>query len=331
MIQYRPFRNSDPPALVEVWNDAGTGRGFFPIRLAGVLDRWIFSKPYFDRNSLTVAYDTEAGNKIVGFSLAGFAPNEERTQLDPTGGIVCCTLVRPDYRRRGIGTELTRRAEQYLTQNGAQVIVYGSQRPFNPYLFGLYGGANSPGILASEPQAEVFLNKLGYRKAEAHIVYQRRLDIPLGVTDARFVALRRQYDIQMIRPTSSTSWWEECIWGILEPTEFRLVDKMSGIPAGRAVHWELDGFSWKWNMPAAGLFDVEIRAHLRKQGLAKFLLASMLKLLQEQFYAVAELQVWADDPAGKGICQSLGFEEVDRGYRYRRAEPEQEQETPAAE
>jgi len=321
MITYRPFRNTDPPALVEVWNECGTGRGFYPIRLPGLLDRWVCSKPYFDRNGLIVALDSEQNQKIVGFALAGFGPNEERTALDKAGGVICGVVVRPNYRRQGIGRELVHRAEEYLRQNGADVVVFGSQRPYNPFLFGLYGGANSPGVLESEPDADAFLSKVNFQKAEAHIVYQRRLDTPLAVADPRFVALRRRFDIQLVRPTSSANWWEECIWGMLEPTEFRLVDKMTGLPAGRAVHWDLDGFSWKWNMPAAGLFDVEIRAHLRRQGLAKFLLASILKLLQDQFFAVVELQVWADDPAGVGICESLGFEKVDVGYRYRHPEP----------
>ena len=39
---------------------------------------------------------------------------------------------------------------------------------------------------------------------------------------------------------------------------------------------------------------------------------------QQKFFAVAELQVWADDPAGIGICKALGFEQVDVGYRYRK-------------
>jgi ribosomal protein S18 acetylase RimI-like enzyme len=319
MIEYRPFRNSDPPALLEVWNECGTGRGFYPLRLASLFDRWILSKPYFEREHLLVATDSMKDHRIVGFVLSGFGPNEERTALDKTGGVICCTMVRPEYRRRGIGTVLTQKAEAYLQSQGAEVVVYGSQRPFNPYLFGLYGGANSPGVLGSEPLAEPFLNKLGYQKAEHHIIFQRRLDTPFAVSDPRFQGLRRRYDIQMIRPTISSSWWEECLWGLLEPTEFRLVDKMTGQPAGRAVHWDLEGFSWRWNMPACGLFDIEIRAHLRRQGLAKFLLASILKLLQDQFFAAVELQVYGDEPAGIGICQSLGFTEVDRGYRYRKA------------
>jgi len=317
---YRPFRNNDPPALVEVWNECLTGRSAYPIRLAGMLDRWIMSKPYFDPAGLIVAVEDSDNNRIVGFALAGFGPNEERNALDRTGGVVCCVLVRPSHRKRGIGKELMRRAEEYLKVGGAEVIVVGSQRPFNPFLFGLYGGANSPGILASDPDAEGYLKKMGYDRGEAHLVFQRRLDTPVNIADARFIGLRRRFDIQLIRPTTSANWWEECLWGILEPTEFRITDKMTGLLAGRAVHWDLEGFSWKWNMPAAGIFDVEIRAHLRKQGLAKFLLASILRLLQDQFFAVAELQVWADDPAGIGICKALGFEQVDVGYRYRKAE-----------
>jgi ribosomal protein S18 acetylase RimI-like enzyme len=315
-MQYRPFRNTDPPALVEVWNESLTSRGAFPLRTPAAFDRWILSKPYFTPGAMTVAVDPEQADRIVGFALSGFGPNDERTAQD-TGGVVCGVFVRPSHRRRGIGRELFRRSEEWLRQNGADVVVVGPQRPYNPYLFGMYGGSNSPGILASEPIADDFLNAVGFEKGESHLVFQRPLDKPLDVADGRFVGLRRRFDIQMIRPTVSQSWWEECMWGVLEPTEFRVVDKMNGTPAGRLVNWELEGFGWKWNKAATGIFDVEIRAHLRRQGLAKFLLASVLKLLQEQFYAVAELQVWADDPAGIGICRSLGFEQVDVGYRYR--------------
>lgn len=318
-MHYRPFRNTDPPALTEVWNEVLTGRGAYPLRTPAPFDRWILSKPYFTPDALLIAEDPEADRRVAGFALSGFGPTEDRTAQD-TGGVVCCVLVRPAYRRRGIGRELLRRSEEWLKSRGADVVVAGSQRPYNPYLFGLYGGANSPGILASEPDADAFLKAVGYERGEGHLVFQRPLDKPVDVADGRFVGLRRRFDIQMIRPTVSQNWWEECVWGVLEPTEFRVVDRMTGAPAGRLVNWDLEGFGWRWNKPATGIFDVEIRAHQRRQGLAKFLLASVLKLLQEQFYAVAELQVWADDPAGIGICHALGFEQVDAGYRYRRAE-----------
>ncbi len=306
---------------MQVWNEGMAGcRGAYPLRSPAAFDRWLFPKPYFDPAALIVATDPADGGKIVGFSLAGFGPRDDRSGLD-AGGVVCAVVVRPSHRRRGIGRELLRRAEEYLTSRGAVVTVVGSQRPYNPYLFGLYGGANSPGVLASEPTADTFLRAMGYVRGEEHIVFQRRLEAAVEVADGRFIGLRRRYDIQMVRPTVSQNWWEECQWGTLEPTEFRLIDKMTGTPAGRLVNWDLEGFSGAWGRAATGIFDVEIRAHLRRQGLAKFLLASVLKLLQEQFYSVVELQVWGDDPAGIGICNSLGFEQVDAGYRYRKAAP----------
>ncbi len=320
-MHYRPFRNTDPPALMEVWNEGMAGsRGAFPLRSPSPFDRWLFGKPYFDPAALIVATDPDQNDKVVGFSLSGFGPRDDRAAQD-SGGVVCAVVVRPSHRRRGVGRELLRRAEEYLTSRGADVIVVGSQRPYNPYLFGLYGGANSPGVLASETTAEPFLKAVGYERGEEHIVFQRNLETPVEVADGRFVGLRRRYDIQMVRPTVSQSWWEECQWGTLEPTEFRVTDKMTGSPAGRLVNWDLEGFSSGWNRPATGIFDVEIRAHLRRQGLAKFLLASVLKVLQEQFYSVAELQVWGDDPAGIGICRALGFEQVDTGFRYRKVTP----------
>ena len=316
---YRPLRNTDPPKIVAIWNECIDSRGSYPLHMTGQFDRWVLSKPYFRNDDLLVAVDDEHDNEIVGFVLSGFGPNEERSALEP-GGVVCCVMVMPSHRRRGIGRELMRRAEENLGSRGAVVVVVGSQRPYNPYLFGLYGGANSPGILDSEPCAEAFLNKVGYEKAEAHLVFQRSLEAPLDIVDGRFVALRRRYEIQMIRPTVSTSWWEECLWGILEPTEFRVVDRMTTAVVGRLVTWDLEGYSARWQKPAVGLFDVTIRAHVRQMGLAKFLIANVMKLLKDQFYAVVELQVWGDDPAGIGICKALGFEQVDVGHRYRKIE-----------
>ncbi len=316
MITYRRYKNTDPPALVEVWNESLTARGAYPVRTPALFERWVFSKPYFEHDDLCVAWDDEAG-KIAGFSISGFAPNEDRTGLSDRG-VICCVLIRPDYRKRGIGRELTRRAEEYLRGRGAADVAFGSMWPNNPYLFGLYGGSNSPGVLASEPDADGFLRRLGYEKAERCVVFHKKLDAPLTVADTRFGVLRRRYETQVLRNAGVASWWEECIWGALEPVEMRLTDKLTDLPAARAVVWELEGFGWKWNYPAAGIIDVQVRPDLRKQGLGKLLLSQMLRFLQDQFFAVAELQAPAADPAAVGMCTSLGFEPVDEGYVYRR-------------
>ncbi|QEL19729.1 GNAT family N-acetyltransferase [Limnoglobus roseus] len=320
MIVYRAYRNTDPPGLADVWNEAAIGRGAIPIRNPSLFERWMFSKPYFEAPALVVAEEVadNGDKKIIGFALSAFAPTEEQNRLDYAHGIVCCVLVRPTHQHKGIGSELLRRAEAYLTERGATAIAFGSQWPKNPHLFGLYGGSNSPGVLDSDPAAKAFLAKSGYQPAESVIVFQRSLDQPFAVVDTRLPMLRRRYDVQLLKAAAIGSWWQECLWNTLEPAEFRVIDKLTGMPAARAIAWELEGFGWRWNAPSAGIIDVQVRPDLRRQGVGKMLVSHILKFLQDQFFGIVELQVRADDPAAVGMCKSLGFEQVDAGYVYRK-------------
>lgn len=320
MIEYRSFRNTDPPGLVDVWNETCAGRGCYPLRNPSLFDRWILSKPYFDPDALVVAEDTET-QKVVGFALSGFGPNAEQTGLAKNVGIICTVQVLPAARRKGVGKELLTRSEAYLARNGATELRVGSMWPQNPYLFGLYGGSNSPGFLESDEGVGPFLEANGYVKRESVLVFQRRLDSALAVADGRFPILRKRYDIQLLRQAAVGSWWVECIWGVLEPVEFRAFDKLTGMPAARAVVWELEGFNWRWKFPSAGILDVQVRPDLRKQGVGKLLVFHILRFLQDQFFGIGELQVRASDPAAVGLCKSVGFEQVDVGWVYVRPLP----------
>jgi ribosomal protein S18 acetylase RimI-like enzyme len=318
VISFRRYLNSDPPGLVDVWNDAATGRGAFPIRSAIILDKWVLSKTFFDPEALTVAEEISADGKkqIVGFSLAGFGPNEDLTALSKRIGTTCILAVRKSHRKQGIGKELLKRSEEYLAKQGAEQLVFGSMNPVNPYLFGIYGGANSPGVLKTDVDAEPFLLNQNYAVGEGVSIFQRKLDGPLDIVDSRFNFLRRRYDVQLIRVASVVSWWAECVWGILEPVEFRAYDKLTGMPCARAIVWEMEGFNWRWNVPAAGILDVQVRPDLRRQGLAKMLVFQILRFLQDQFFGIAELQVRSADPGAVGLCKGLGFEKVDEGFMY---------------
>jgi len=317
VITYRRSRNTDPPLLLEIWNEAVTGRGSFPVRSASQFERWLFSRPYFQLDDVIVAVDAES-EKLVGFALVGFGPDEERSTLSNVG-VVAAVLVSAAFRKQGIGRELLTRAVEGLKARGAQEILIGSQWPNNPYLFGIYGGSNSPGILASEPDAASFFNKLGYSPTSTISVLHKKLDTPLSVVDTRFGMLKRRYDPQILRTSAIGSWWQDCQWGMLEPVEMRVIDKLTGMPAARLVIWELEGFSWKWGFPSAGLIDIQVRPDLRRQGLAKMLVAHALRFLQDQFFAICEMQIPASDPIAMGLAKSLGFEEVDTGSVYQLA------------
>jgi ribosomal protein S18 acetylase RimI-like enzyme len=226
--------------------------------------------------------------------------------------------VRAARRRRGVGTELLRAAEHYLTSRGSTTLHAGPLWPLSPFYFGLYGGSDLPGFLLSDPAAGPFLEHHGYQAVKTTLVFQRRLDDSVSIADPRFAALRRRYDVKIIPRTGAGTWWYESVLGLLEPVEFRLEEKLSGMPAARAVVWEMEGYSWRWNHPAVGVLEVQVRTELRRQGFGRFLLTQVLRRLQEEYFGIVEVQTPERNPTAQALFQSLGFEQVDTGHVYRR-------------
>lgn len=315
VIHYRTFRNGDPPGLVEVWNETFTGRGSVRLRNASWMEYFLFSKPYFDPKSLIIAEDD---GRMAGFAWAGFGANETENALDRRDGVVCVLGVVPSHRRQGIGSELLRRAEAYLRARGSDVLFAGPMYPLNPYTFGLYGGSNSPGFLDSDPLARPFFEHNGYTVESSCLVFQRSLQRAVSVADGRFAAHRLRYAIHA-SPCRGTTWWQECILGPVELHEYRLQDKLTGHTAARALLWEMETYTPRWNEHAVGITDILVSAEMRRQGLAKFLMTQMLRYLQDQFFSIVEMEVHADNTAGINLLRGLDFEQVDAGHVYRKS------------
>jgi ribosomal protein S18 acetylase RimI-like enzyme len=315
VVTYRTFRNTDPPALVEVWNAAFNGRGAVRLRTSTPLERHAFAKPHFDPAGLILAQEN---GTCVGFCHAGFGGNREEKALDRTAGVTCVVGVLPTHRRRGIGSELLKRSEAYLRESGATQLFAGAMYPLDPFYLGMYGGSDVPGFLTSDDGAEAFFARHAYRPARTSLVLQRRLNQPMKIIDARFVAHRLHFDVRVAPRLSRMSWWQECVFGLVEPLEFLLEEKPAGKFAGRVLAWEMEGFSLRWSQPSVGLCRLEVREDLRRQGVGRFFLSQVLRYVQEQFFEVAEIHVpETNEPAVK-LCRGLGFEQVDVGRQYQR-------------
>jgi ribosomal protein S18 acetylase RimI-like enzyme len=311
VIEYRTFRNSDPPGLVRVWSQSFTGRGTAPLRGTTLIEYCAFAKPYFDPKGLVVA--TEDGD-LVGFAHAGFGPNAEGTGLDHSTGVLCALGVLPGHRGSGVGSELLRRAEDYLRARGASTLLAGPMSPRNPFTFALYGGGDSPGFLDSDAAAGPFLQRHGYRLRDTILVLQRPLAEALTVADYRFVLHRQQYEIHA-RPLPASSWWRECVLGPVEAVEYRLVERGGG-PVSRAVLWEMETFRRQQDEHAVGVLALEVEPARRRGGLGKFLSAQILRHLQDQYFNVVEMQVAQTNVAALELARVLGFRQVDAGRCY---------------
>lgn len=313
-IKYRTFLNTDPPGLVDIWNEAFIGRGAAQLRNPAPLERYAFCRPYFDPTGLFVAVQDELR---IGFAHAGFGPNNNETKISHLAGVTSIVGVRPEYRHRGIGSELLGRCEEYLRQQGARSIYAGSMKPLNPFYFGLYGGSDLPGFLASDEAAGPFLEYHGYRPHDTCLVFQRKLDESLNIADGRFSALRRKYNTRVVPRTGVGTWWQECAYGSLDTLEFRMEEVSSNKLVARAEAWEMEGFSWRWGVPAAGIMSILVREEMRQQGLAKFLVLHILRHLQEQYFGVVEVQTMERNQPAVKLFRSLGFEQVDFGRMYK--------------
>ena len=130
--------------------------------------------------------------------------------------------------------------------------------------------------------------------------------------------MRRKYEMNDLSLTVVGSWWQECVLGLIEPTEFRLVEKLSGLAAARALAWPMDGYNDRWHAPAAGLLDLQVRQDVRRQGLAKFLVTQLLRNLKERYVGIVEVQIPETNQAALDLFRGLGLEQVDIGRVYRR-------------
>jgi ribosomal protein S18 acetylase RimI-like enzyme len=174
--------------------------------------------------------------------------------------------------------------------------------------------------LLSDAAAEPFLLQHGYRVAQTLLVLQRPLDTSLRVVDPRFALVRNNCQIRLQTPRHLSCREQECTVGVVEPVEFRLEDKSNGAVKCRTLMWEMEGFTNRWGAPAVGLLDYQTDPSCRGIGLGKYLLATILKQLQDQYFQVVEVHIDESNEPAKNFLSQLGFEQVDVSRSYEKGE-----------
>ncbi len=191
MYTFRPFRNSDPPRLAEIWREQPPQRGRMQPATAGILEQLVFSKPYFDPAGLIVALHD---NVPVGFAHAGFGANDEQNAIATDIGTTYQLMVRTDHRDDALAGELLAHSEAYLRERGAKVIYAGGIRPLNAFYLGLYGGSELTGVLVGDTVFQIACRQAGYREIDRVIV----LELDLACFRAPITRNQRQLRREMV-------------------------------------------------------------------------------------------------------------------------------------
>lgn len=158
-IEYSHPTREDAPAIVELWNAAFGPSWPLTERL---LLQTLEGDPFYEAEGCWIAHD---GERVVGYVLSKSMQNAgpELGRFQGRGGIGAL-CVHPDYRRRGIGTELLNRAEEYLTAHKSPLTLL------------YYPHHILPGIPDECAAARVLFEKHGYTNWRECVDLKRGLE-----------------------------------------------------------------------------------------------------------------------------------------------------------
>lgn len=315
MIDYRCFRNDDPPRLAEIWRAADLGPCGFQPMTAAWLEACVYSKPYFDREGLLVALD---GERPVGFAHAGFGPNAERTAVSTATGTTMLVVVVPHDQHEEIATGLLRRTEDYLARRGATSIMGGGTPELGGFYLGLYGGSDLPGILDTSPAMQGVFRRAGYLEADRVAVMRRPLAGFRPPVGRGQLAIRRATTLRVIDEPARRTWWEAATTTGIALRRYEIRDDADAL-LGAATFWDMQPLATAWGIVAAGLMGVAIEGGKRRQGLASYLVAEALHDLAQEGVAIAETHVSEANEAAIKLFFKLGFEATTHGTLFRRS------------
>jgi ribosomal protein S18 acetylase RimI-like enzyme len=316
VTRFRPFRNDDPPVLVDLWNRGLPEYGVACPLSAHEFDTLVIGKLHFEAAGLVVA---ERDGTVVGFAHAGFGPAQPAGpthQLDLELGTVAVLVLEPHLDDPELERGLILAAERYLRRRGASVFYAGGQAPLNPFYWGLYGGSEFSGVLATDQAFNRAVERAGYQPAATSVLLEADLSRP-DVRDPRAALLRRQTRLEVTEDALLVRWWDALAIGLFHPTTFQLLDRSSGRVLARATTWDMTGFERIDGRIRIGLVAVEVETEHRRKGYGRFLVAEILRYAREQSAEAVSVQTAATNAPALALYDALGFAPVETATLFR--------------
>jgi ribosomal protein S18 acetylase RimI-like enzyme len=293
VTRFRSFRNSDPPFLAELWNQAVPSSGCVrPVRVHE-LDSHALGTVLFDADGLIVA---ETDGRIVGFVHAGFGPELPVESTQPFDvcheiGTISMLCVEARLDDPGLLAGLIDAAERYLRSRGAKVLYAGGLFPLNPFYWGIYGGSEGAGVLAGHDAFHRVLRASGYEPVSTTVLLEADLAVP-EPRDPRVPLIRRQTRIEVFD---------------------------DGTPVAGAQAWDMGWFGREDERTRIGLINLEVPPQYRRKGYGRFLVSEIFRRARENMVAAVAVATSSSNQPALALYASLGFYPIDESTLYRLA------------
>lgn len=313
MLQFRSFLNTDPPHIVDIWQQQSPMLGQIDVITTSQCENNIFAKPYFDPAGLILAFDTEGDQlKPVGFVHAGFSKNNNGNDLDYSEGIVSMLKVVDGPHAKKAADELLRLACVYLKSKGSKMVHAGNHFPHAPFYQGLYGGSTIPGVVEADVNFLKAAVDAGFVRSDRIVVSQRMLSSFRPIGGREQMAIRRKYQVNLVNDPVPKNWWENCIYGVLRRERFSIFNKRDQVVCGDISFWDMKSM-YANGSRTRGAYDLNVPAEFRRSGIATFLLGESLKSLMQEGIELVEAQTLESDSAARGAFEKVGFEKKYHG------------------
>ncbi len=316
MTRFRPFRNTDPPALVDIWNRGMPRRNVVRPLKVHDWDAMVAGKPHFDHNGLIVA---EQDGRVVAFAHAGFGPMEPHGpshRLDTSMGSIAMFAAEPGVDDEAIDRGLIERAQDYLRGRGAAVLYAGGRNPIDPFYWGLYGGSEFSGVLGQHAAFHRAVRRTGFQPASTAVLLEFDMS-KSEPRDPKLAMLRRQTRLEVMEDHPPLGWWAAIAIGPFRPTLFHLLSRSQSQVIASALTWEFASELALGGLNRTALIDVQVSPAFRRQGFGRLLVTEVLRHSRATLAEVVDVQTLETNQAALALYEGIGFQRVETATLYR--------------
>ncbi len=274
------YGRSDLVPLVEFWNKYIT-----PVT-PKLFEERVVKHALFDPEGLMIAKENK---RIVGFAHA--------CRVGSTGH-VCFIFVQPHYRKKGIGSQLLKKALDYLSPcrdvwaaKHFDTPFYGNKDgPFPP----LYGSAEFVGLDAGDGETTRFFERRGF-----HLSH-RSIEMECMLRDVPKHGLKRLGEKYYFFSTKNIAPWDKVPYQKKGDFFVDFAVDHAGSLLGAIVWYRL-------GEEVAGIYDVHIEQHWRDRGIGTWLLTKALEHMGKEKFMRAALVTTEFDRRAVHVYEKVGF------------------------